>query len=346
VRRHLNTLYVTTQGAYLNKDGANVVVSIDGTERARVPIHTLGGLVGFGRVALSQPLLGFSAEEGVTISFLSEHGKFLARVEGPVSGNVLLRREQYRRSDDPAGCAAVVRSLVIGKALNQRAVIRRALRDHGERMDAVILATLEGAERRLTDIARRAERSQSADALRGLEGEAANVYFGAFDALIRAQNEDFRFAGRSRRPPLDPVNALLSFVYALLVHDVRSALETVGLDPAVGFLHRDRPGRPSLALDLMEEFRAFFADRLVLSLINRRQVSVKGFRRMENGACLMTDELRKDVLVAYQERKREELRHPYLGEPTTVGLLWHLQAQLLARHLRGDLDGYPPFVWK
>jgi CRISPR-associated protein Cas1 len=346
VRRHLNTLYVTTQGAYLSKDGANVVVAIDGAERARVPIHTLGGLVNFGRVALGPPLLGFCAEEGVTVTFLSEHGKFLARVEGPVSGNVLLRREQYRRTDDPDGCAPIVRSLVIGKALNQRAVIRRALRDHGERMDTPASVTLEATEGRLTDIARRAERPQPADALRGLEGEAANVYFGAFDVLIRAQKEAFRFEGRSRRPPLDPVNALLSFVYALLVHDVRSALETVGLDPAVGFLHRDRPGRPSLALDLVEEFRPFFADRLVLSLINRRQVSGKGFRRLENGACLMTDELRKTVLVAYQERKREELRHPYLGEPSTVGLLWHLQAQLLARHLRGDLDGYPPFVWK
>jgi CRISP-associated protein Cas1 len=346
VKRHLNTLYVTSQGAYLNKDGANVVVSVDGAERARVPIHTLGGLVGFGRVVLSAPLLGFCAEEGVTVSFLSEHGKFLARVEGPVSGNVLLRREQYRRTDDTDGCAAIVRSLVIGKSLNQRAVIRRALRDHGERMDALAAAALEIAERRLTDIARRAERPQSADELRGLEGEAANVYFGVFDALIRAEDDEFRFTGRSRRPPLDPVNALLSFVYALLVHDVRSALETTGLDPAVGFLHRDRPGRPSLALDLMEEFRPFFADRLVLSLINRRQLSGKGFRRMENGACLMTDELRKTVLVAYQERKREELRHPFLGETTTVGLLWHLQAQLLARHLRGDLDGYPPFVWK
>jgi CRISPR-associated protein Cas1 len=350
VRRHLNTLYVTTQGAYLSKDGANVVVAIDGAERARVPIHTLGGLVGFGRVSLSPPLLGFCAEAGVAVTFLSEHGRFLARVEGPVSGNVLLRREQYRRSDDPERCAPIVRSLVIGKALNQRAVIRRALRDHGERMDAPASTTLEFAERRLTDIARRAERpvtvDHATDALRGLEGEAANVYFGAFDALIRAQNEDFRFEGRSRRRPLDPINALLSFVYALLVHDVRSALESVGLDPAVGFLHRDRPGRPSLALDLMEEFRPFFADRLVLSLINRRQVSAKGFQRLENGACLMTDEARKAVLVAYQERKREELRHPYLGEPTTVGLLWHLQAQLLARHLRGDLDGYPPFVWK
>jgi CRISPR-associated protein Cas1 len=346
VRRHLNTLYVTSQGAYLNKDGANLVVAVDGAERARVPIHTLGGVVGFGRVALSPPLLGFCAEAGVTVSFLSEHGRFLARVEGPVSGNVLLRREQYRRTDDPERCAALVRSLVIGKALNQRAVLRRALRDHGERLAPPATTALEAAERRLTDIARRAERPQGADLLRGLEGEAANVYFGVFDALILVPDEGLRFRGRSRRPPLDPVNALLSFVYALLVHDVRSALETTGLDPAVGFLHRDRPGRPSLALDLMEEFRPFFADRLVLSLMNRRQVAANGFRRLENGACLMTDELRKAVLVAYQERKREELRHPYLGEPTTVGLLWHLQAQLLARHLRDDLDGYPPFVWK
>jgi len=346
VRRHLNTLYVTSQGAYLSKDGANVVVAVDGAERARVPIHTLGGVVGFGRVALSPPLLGFCAEEGVTVSFLSEHGRFLARVEGPVSGNVLLRREQYRRTDDPERCAALVRHLVIGKALNQRAVLRRALRDHGARLAPAAAAALEATERRLTDIARRAERPQGADALRGLEGEAANAYFAVFDQLILVPGDELRFTGRSRRPPLDPVNALLSFVYALLVHDVRSALETTGLDPAVGFLHRDRPGRPSLALDLMEEFRPFFADRLVLSLINRRQVAASGFRRLENSACLMTDELRKAVLVAYQERKREELRHPFLGEPTTVGLLWHLQAQLLARHLRGDLDGYPPFVWK
>jgi len=346
VRRHLNTLYVTTQGAYLNKDGANMVVSVDGDERARIPIHTLGGLVCFGRVMASPFLLGFCAEAGVAVSFLSEHGKFLARVTGPVSGNVLLRREQYRRTDDPSGCALIVKSLVIGKALNQRAVIRRALRDHGERMPAATATTLGTVEAKLTDIARRAERPRDTDALRGLEGEAANAYFAVFDALVRVPEDEFRFAGRSRRPPLDPVNALLSFVYTLLVHDIRAALETVGLDPAVGFLHRDRPGRPSLALDLMEEFRPFFADRLVLSLINRRQVAAKGFRRMENGACLMTDELRKDVLVAYQERKREQLRHPFLGETATVGLLWHLQAQLLARHLRGDLDGYPPFVWR
>jgi CRISP-associated protein Cas1 len=346
MRRHLNTLYVTTQGAYLNKDGANLVVSVDGAERARVPIHTLGGLVCFGRVMASPFLLGFCAEEGVAVSFLSEHGRFLARVEGPVTGNVLLRREQYRRTDDPQRCAAIVRSLVIGKALNQRAVLRRALRDHRNRMAPAEIAALEAAELRLTDIARRAERPQDTDTLRGLEGEAASLYFGVFDALIRNPNDGFRFKGRSRRPPLDPVNALLSFIYTLLVHDIRGALESVGLDSAVGFLHRDRPGRPSLALDLMEEFRPCFGDRLALSLINLRQVQAKDFRRLENGACLMSDEQRKAVLIAYQERKREELRHSFLGEPATVGLLWHLQARLLARHLRGDLDGYPPFVWR
>jgi CRISPR-associated protein Cas1 len=346
LRRHLNTLYVTSQGAWLNKDGLNIVVSVEGEERGRLPVHGLGSLVCFGRVAMSPQLMGFCAEQGVGVAFMTEHGRFLARVEGPVSGNVLLRREQYRRTDDAERCAAIVRGIVVGKALNQRAVIRRALRDHREAMGAVAAAALETAEARLTDIARRAERPQDADALRGLEGEAARVYFGIFDHLLVAQKGEFRFTGRSRRPPMDPINALLSFVYSLLTHDARSALETVGLDPAVGFLHRDRPGRPSLALDLIEEFRPCFADRLVLSLVNRRQVGAAGFRQMENGAVLLTEAARKDLLIAYQERKRDELRHPFLDEPTTMGLLWHLQAQLLARHLRGDIDGYPPFVWR
>jgi len=345
MRRHLNTLYVSTEGSYLKKDGANVVVTLDKAERGRVPIHTIGGIVCLGRVTLSAPLLGFCMSEGVTVSYLSEHGRFLARVEGPVSGNVLLRREQYRQSDDPAGCAAIVRHIVIGKTLNQRAVVRRALRDHAD-MAAEAVSALRRAEARLTDAARRAKAGLDVDHLRGLEGEAGQVYFGIFDHLIRSDDPVIRFDRRSRRPPLDPVNALLSFVYTLLVHDLRSALETFGLDPAVGFLHRDRPGRPSLALDLMEEFRPVFADRLVLSLINRRQVKAADFDILDNGACLMKEDLRKAVLVAYQERKRDELQHPFLGEKTTVGLLWHLQAQLLARHLRGDLDAYPPFIWK
>jgi len=346
VRRHLNTLYVTSQGSYLSKDGANVVVSLERVEKARVPIHTLGGIVGMGQVSMSPQLMGFCAESGVTVAFTSETGRFLARVEGPVAGNVLLRREQYRRSDDEAGCAAIVRSIVIGKSLNQRAVLRRGLRDYRERLAPEQVRRLEQTVLRLTDIARRAEQVNGTDGLRGLEGEAAAAYFAVLDHLVLVEEPGLRFKGRSRRPPLDPFNALLSFIYTLLVHDCRSALEVAGLDPAVGFLHRDRPGRPSLALDLCEEFRPWFADRLVLSLVNRRQLGASDFKRQENGAVTMTDDARKAVLIAYQERKREELRHEFLGETAMIGLLPHLQAQLLARHLRGDLDGYPPFVWK
>ncbi len=346
MRHHLNTLYVTTQGAYLSKDGANVVVSLDGEERGRVPMHQIGGVTGFGRVSMSPALMGALAEGGISTVFLTEYGRFLARVEGPVSGNVLLRRAQYRGADDPAACATFARGFVIGKVANQRAVVRRALRDHrGTTPDAGV-AALELAERRLTDVARRALKDQPVDALRGLEGEAGAVYFGVFDAMIRAEDAALRFTTRSRRPPLDPVNALLSFLYALLAQDCRSALEGVGLDPAVGFLHTDRPGRASLALDLMEEFRPFFADRLALSLLNRRQLNARDFTVMDNGATRMTEDGRRAVLVAYQERKRDEMRHVFLGEQTTLGLLWHLQARLLARALRGELDGYPAFGWK
>lgn len=346
MRRHLNTLYIATQGTYLSKDRANIVISVEGKEAGRVPIHTLGGIVCFGRISVSPFLMGFCGEEGVAMSFLSEHGRYLARVVGPASGNVLLRREQYRQADDEAACEGLVRSIVIGKTLNQRTVIARSLRDHGDGMENAARTALETAKSRLADIARRAEKPQSADSLRGLEGEAARSYFGVFNHMFRKDDPAFAFTGRSRRPPLDRVNAMLSFAYAMLVHDVRGALESVGLDPAVGFLHRDRPGRPSLALDLMEEFRPFFADRLVLSMINRGQVRPKDFSTMDNGACRMTDDARKALLTAYQERKRDELRHGFLEETITVGLLWHVQAQLLARCLRGDLDAYPPFVWR
>jgi CRISPR-associated protein Cas1 len=346
MRRHLNTLYVTTQDAYVSKDGLNIVTKANGSEIARVPAHMIGGIVCFGRVLMSPAAIGFCSEQGIVISHLTESGRFLARVEGPVTGNVLLRRQQYRCSDYETGCVAIIRGVLIGKTLNQRAVIRRALRDHGDNMGDDSQERLRSAEGKLTHIVRKAERPAAINELRGVEGEAANVYFSIFQDLLRIEDAEFRFNGRSRRPPLDPVNALLSFVYTLLVHDIRSALETVGLDPAVGFLHRDRPGRPSLALDLLEEFRPFFADRLVLSLINRGQVTGADFRRLENGAVLMNDEVRKTVLVAYQERKRDEITHPFLEERVTVGLLWYVQAQLLARHIRGDLDGYPPFVWK
>jgi CRISPR-associated protein Cas1 len=277
---------------------------------------------------------------------MTPNGRFMARVEGPVSGNVLLRRAQYRRSDDPVACAMIVRHMLLGKIYNQRAVLGRALRDHGDKLPAEQESSLTQAHRRLDRISDKVMLEPEVDVLRGLEGEAAQSYFGVFDQLIRVSNPQLRFKGRSRRPPLDAVNALLSFLYTLVTHDCRSALESVGLDPAVGFLHRDRPGRPSLALDLLEEFRPLLADRVALSLINLRQLDERDFQTMDSGAVLLREESRKTVLTAYQERKREELRHAFIEEKAAIGLFPFLQAQLLARHLRGDLDAYPPFLWK
>jgi CRISPR-associated protein Cas1 len=344
MRRQLNTLYVTTDGAWLRKDGANIVMEVEREVRVRLPIHMLESLVCIGRVAVSPQLLGFCSEQGISICYLTSNGKFLARVEGPVSGNVLLRREQYRCSDDPTHCASIVRHLLVGTIHNQRAVLARGWRDHGGQLTDT--TAFQHALKRLKRIPQRLLVEPDVDVLRGLEGEAAQAYFGVLDQLIRVASPVLRFGGRNRRPPRDAFNALLSFLYTLLTHDCRSALETVGLDPAVGFLHRDRPGRPSLALDLAEEFRPLLGERLALSLINRRQLSESDFRQMENGAVLLKDEARKAVLVAYQERKREELQHVFLGEKVAIGLFPYLQAQLLARHLRGDLDAYPPFLWK
>lgn len=343
MKKLLNTLYVTTQGAYLAKEGETVVVKVNQEVRLHVPVHTIGGIVCFGNVSCSPFLMGFCGENGVGISFLSEYGRFLARVQGPVSGNVLLRREQYRLADDQKYSVQMAKAFVIGKIGNSRSVLQRALRDHSDKMndDALSRSIAE-----LSSTLKSLALNQSLDSVRGLEGEAAHTYFSVFDGLIVAQKKSFIFQERNRRPPLDNVNCLLSFLYTLLVHDCRSALETVGLDPAVGFLHRDRPGRPSLALDLMEEFRPFLADRLALSLINLRQVQDKGFNKTEAGAVIMNDETRKKLLVAYQERKQEEIYHPFLDEKVSIGLLFHVQAMLLARRLRGDLDGYPPFIWK
>jgi CRISPR-associated protein Cas1 len=346
MRRLLNTLYVTTDGAYLRKDGENVVVTVDEAERLRVPIHLLGGVIAIGRVALSPVLMGACAEAGVTVSFLSSSGRFLARLEGPVSGNILLRREQYRRADESDACGRIVRGVVAAKASNQRGVLQRTLRDYGDAMDADQRDSLDSAQARLKEIARHAVHLTDTDVLRGMEGEAAQRYFAVFPFLLRSDDRAFVFKGRSRRPPLDPVNALLSFIYTLLVHDCRSALEGVGLDPAMGFLHRPRPGRPSLALDMMEELRAPLADRLALSMINRGQLRGRDFDVRENGAVLLGDAGRKTVLTAYQERKKDEIEHPFLGEKAPLGLLPHLQAMLLARTLRGDLDAYPPLIWK
>ncbi len=339
----LNTLYVTTQGAYLAREGETVLVRVDGETKLQVPIHTLGSIVCFGQVSVSPPLMGLCAEHSVAVSFLTEHGRFLARIQGPVSGNVLLRREQYRRADDLEMSAQIARAIVVAKIANCRTVLQRAVRDRPEDESA---GKLSQAAEQLAQHLKDLEAMVSLDTVRGKEGDAARRYFSVFDYLITAQKEDFFFRERSRRPPLDNINALLSFIYTLLVHDVAAALEGVGLDPAVGYLHRDRPGRQGLALDLMEELRPYLADRLALSLVNRQQVRGKGFQKTESGGVMMNDETRKEVLVTYQKRKQEEIQHPFLGEKIALGLLPHVQALLLARYLRGDLDGYPPFFWR
>jgi CRISPR-associated protein Cas1 len=343
VKKLLNTLYVTSQGSYLSKDGECVLVRTEDGEKRRFPAHVLDGIVCFGNVLCSPFLLGHCGENGLAVSFLTERGRYLAGVRGPQSGNVLLRRAQSRLADDPEASSRLARSALVGKVVNARTVLRRCLRDHGDRVDREAVG---GAVAVLDDSAERLRRPVSPDEARGMEGQAANAYFAVFDNLILPEDTAFRFTGRNRRPPLDAVNCLLSFVYTLLAHDVRSALEAVGLDPQVGFLHRDRPGRPGLALDVMEEFRSFMADRLVLSLINRGEVRARGFVRKESGAVFMDDDTRKAVLTAWQKRKQDEVTHPFLKERIPLGLAFHVQAQLMARAVRGDLDGYPPYLWK
>lgn len=343
MKKYLNTLFVTTQGAYLSKEGETVVVTVEKEKRLQLPIHTISGIICFGQVSMSPYLMGFCAENNVAVSFLTEYGRFLARVHGETNGNVLLRRQQYRMADDNVFSAGLAKAFLMGKFANSRVVLQRALRDHSDKVDVNLI---EKVSKRLSVSLEQIQQDLSLDELRGIEGDCAHAYFDVFNDLIVAQKEDFIFDGRNRRPPLDNVNCLLSFLYTLLVHDTRSALESVGFDAYVGFLHRDRPGRPGLALDMMEEFRAFLADRLTLSLINREQVQKKGFIKSESGAVLMDEDTRKIVLAAYQKRKQEEIEHPFLKESIPVGLLFYVQALLLARYLRGDLDGYPVFIWK
>ncbi len=343
MRKMLNTLYVTTQGAYLNKEGETVVVNIERETRLRLPIHTLGSIVCFGQVTCSPFLLGHCAENDVSVSFMTSYGRFLARVQGPVTGNVLLRREQYRQADDLNASARLARMFILGKVSNCRTVLGRALRDHPGKVDS---EPMERTVNLFSRVARNLMREDTLDNIRGIEGRAALDYFSLFNDLIISQKEDFVFIGRNRRPPLDRVNCLLSFLYTLLYHDARSALETVGLDPAVGFLHRDRPGRLSLALDLMEEFRPVLADRLALSLINLGQVKKKGFKVTESGAVVMDDDTRKMLLTEYQKRKQVEIEHPFIKEKMPMGMLMLAQAQLLSRYVRGDLEDYPPFIWR
>jgi CRISPR-associated protein Cas1 len=320
-----------------------VVVESEKQKVLQLPIHTLGGIVCFGNVLCSPFLLGFCAERDVAVSFLTGHGRFLASVQGPVRGNVLLRRQQYRLADSDEATRKIATQIVSGKLANCRIVMNRTIRDHPAKTN---VPALREASKQIDRIIDRVPKAVRDDEVRGFEGQAAAEYFRVFNHLIIEQKNDFIFTERNRRPPLDETNALLSFSYTLLAHDIRSALETVGLDPAVGFLHRDRPGRPGLALDIMEEFRPVIADRLVLSLINRRQIGKKGFAKAANGAVIMNDDTRKTVLTEYQNRKQDEIYHPYIEETVPIGLLFFIQANLMARHIRGDINGYPPFFWR
>lgn len=336
MRKMLNTLYVTTPEAYISRDGEDVVVSVDKEERLRVPIINLEGIVTFGYMGASPGVMKLCVDHGVALTFLTPGGRFIATLAGPTRGNVLLRREQYRVADDAESALHIARIMIAAKIKNGRATLQRYTRDYGAdpEVEAVIHAMAASKKQAL--------RATDMDSLRGFEGEAANAYFGVFDRLIVQQKDGFSFSGRNRRPPRDPVNAMLSFAYTLLASDVSAALETVGLDPCVGFQHTMRPGRKSLALDLMEELRAYMADRFVLSLINRRQIDASGFAAQDD-CVTMTDAARKAFIKAWQLRKRDQMTHPFMGDKISLGLLPYAQAMLLARHLRGDIDDYPAF---
>jgi CRISP-associated protein Cas1 len=344
----LNTLYVTVPEAYLALEGETVLVRKEDKPSGkmstlmRLPLHNLESILCFNFLGVSPALMGACAERNIDLAFLSPYGRFLARVSGRVKGNVLLRKKQYQFSCEERDSLPIARSFLIGKIFNCRKVIDRAIRDHALIVD---VDTLEQASASLRSTLKMLPGCATPVDLMGFEGSAAKVYFSVFNHLILQQKDDFVFHERSRRPPLDRMNALLSFLYTLLASEVSSALEAVGLDPYVGFLHQDRPGRPSLALDLMEELRPVFADRLALTLVNRKQIEGKGFLEKENGGILMEEETRKKVLTAWQERKRESIVHPYLQEKIEFGLVPHVQAMLLARYLRNDLDAYPPFFW-
>ena len=343
MRKLLNTLFVTSEDIYLSLDGENVVANRDKEVAARYPLHTLAGIVTFSYPGASPALMGACAERGISLAFCTPRGKFLARVCGENNGNILLRRRQYRVADDPAQSCQMARTMIFGKLYNARQGIERTRRDHGQRLED---ESLSAASQTLKDLLPEVLAATDPARLRGLEGVGASAYFGVLDERILQGKETFFFRARSRRPPLDPFNALLSFAYSLLANDCASALESVGLDSYAGFLHRDRPGRASLALDLMEELRPCIADRFVLTLVNNRILKGTDFRQQEGGAVLLTDEARRTFLKHWQERKKETLTHPYLGEKLPWGMVPYVQALLLARCLRDDLDAYPPFLWK
>ena len=343
MKQLLNTLFVTSEDIYLSLEGENVLANREKEVIARYPLHTLQTIVSFSYSGASPALMGACAQRGIGLAFCTPRGRFLARVCGKSSGNVLLRREQYRIADDSQRSCEIARNMIFGKLSNGASSIQRTLRDHALR---VADCGLEDAARKVKELLPLVLEVSDLEALRGLEGVGAAAYFGVFDHLLLNRKEDFFFHGRNRRPPLDRVNAMLSFAYSLLAHDCASALESVGLDAYVGFLHRDRPGRESLALDLMEELRPCMADRFVLTLVNNRVVKPEDFQVQDSGAVLLTDEGRKKFLKAWQERKRDILTHPYLNEKMSWGLIPYVQALLLARYIRGDLDAYPPFLWK
>lgn len=343
MKRLLNTLFVTQPNVYLSLDGDNVVLLKEEEKLGRLPLHNLESIVSFGYTGASPGLMGYCAKNNISIVFLKQSGQFLARVIGESRGNVILRKEQYRRSDNNISSCYIAKNFILAKVYNQKWMIERMTRDYPMRIE---LKKFKEVSNDLTDLMNDIRISEDLDSLRGLEGQAALRYNSLFDQMILQQKEIFYFHSRNRRPPLDNVNALLSFAYTLLANDVTSACESVGLDAYVGFLHRDRPGRASLALDLMEELRGVYAERFVLSMINKKMVTDTDFLRKENGAVLLTDESRKKFIKAWQTKKQEKITHPFLNEKISWGLVPFSQAMLFARYLRGDLEEYPPFFWK
>jgi len=338
MKKLLNTLYITRQESYLHKERETIVIKQGKDKLGQFPAISISNILCFGQISVSPFLMGYCGEQGIGLAFYTEYGKFLARVQGKQTGNVLLRRAQYRWADDEEKSASIARLMVAAKIANSRSILMREIRNHGDN------PALSSAIKKLATSLRRTQNAQLVSEAMGIEGDAANVYFSIFNELLRGSG--FEFGGRVRRPPTDPVNALLSYVYTLITHECSSALQGVGLDPYVGFLHQDRPGRVSLALDLLEEFRAPWADRFVLTLINRKQIQLSDFITEASGAVRLKDDARKALLTAWQERKQVEVLHPYLNEQVPVGLLPHCQAMLLARHIRGDTEYYPPYLVK
>lgn len=340
MRKLLNILYVTTPEAYLSKDGLNIVISVKQQEIFRIPAINIEGIVTFGYMGASPGLMKLCSDNGISLTFLSPQGRFISRVQGQTKGNVLLRKKQYQLSDDGEWSLSVSKLMIGAKIQNYRNILMRYMRDYGENMDVV------NAVRDLNVAKRHALIAKDKGELMGFEGIASNTYFNVMPLMILNQRDAFPFHGRSRRPPKDAVNAMLSFAYTLIANDMSAAIETVGLDPYVGFLHTLRPGRTSLALDMMEELRAYLGDRFVLSLINRRQIAPSDFLTQGDKGVVMTDNGKKAFIAAWQSRKRETIQHPYLNEKVEIGLLPHVQSMLMARYIRNDIDNYPVFLIK